>query len=417
MTLERMRKVDYWLGIPLLFCLSACRKIQRLFSKEKYLKPENVLFIELSEMGSAVLAEPAMKYARQVFDATIYFCIFKRNAQCLTLLDIVDENRVYVIRDDKLWHFILDVLGFRYWCLRHGIDSALDLELFSRFSALLTFWSGARNRVGFDQCHNEGLYRGQVHNHPVWYNAHCHIAQNYLSLVKQLATGSTNQPYSKTAIDSSQLSISKLPLDAKVQHRIRQRLTKQLTHPLATETSYIVININDGGLIPQRNWPRTHFVELICQLLSFDKQARILLSGTREAHIEAEIILKLVIDPRCYNITGLFSIPELPYLYNLAKLMISSDSGPAHFAAVTTMPVIALFGPETPNLYRPLGTARILSAQLACSPCVSAANHRNTQCNDNQCMQMIRPEQVLSEVRRIYEAPEIIPIKQNRKTW
>jgi len=74
--------------------------------------------------------------------------------------------------------------------------------------------------------------------------------------------------------------------------------------------------------------------------------------------------------------------------------MVSNDSGPAHFAAATRLPTIVLFGPETPKLDQPLGTSQAIYAGLACSPCVSAHNHRKTACNDNVCMRAIGVEQV-----------------------
>ena len=74
--------------------------------------------------------------------------------------------------------------------------------------------------------------------------------------------------------------------------------------------------------------------------------------------------------------------------------MISNDSGPAHFAAATRLPTIVLFGPKTPKLYQPLGTSQAIYAGLACSPCVSAHNHRKTACDDNVCMRAIGVEQV-----------------------
>ncbi|MBV8537862.1 MAG: glycosyltransferase family 9 protein, partial [Alphaproteobacteria bacterium] len=74
-----------------------------------------------------------------------------------------------------------------------------------------------------------------------------------------------------------------------------------------------------------------------------------------------------------------------------------------HFAAITELPTIVLFGPETPRLYGSLGNTRALTANLACSPCVSAANHRRTACNDPKCMAAISPEQVLGEVASILD--------------
>ena len=105
------------------------------------------------------------------------------------------------------------------------------------------------------------------------------------------------------------------------------------------------------------------------------------------------------------NFAGRSALSVLPLLYSIADLMVSNDSGPAHFAAVTDMPAIVLFGPETPALYGPLGRARTLTAGLACSPCVSAANHRKTACTDAVCMAAIPPERVLDAAAEVLDAP------------
>jgi len=94
------------------------------------------------------------------------------------------------------------------------------------------------------------------------------------------------------------------------------------------------------------------------------------------------------------NFAGESRLDQLPALYGLAALMITNDSGPGHFASVTAMPVLSLFGPETPELYGPLGPGRALTAGLACSPCVSAANHRKTACQEPVCMSAIQPRRV-----------------------
>jgi len=78
--------------------------------------------------------------------------------------------------------------------------------------------------------------------------------------------------------------------------------------------------------------------------------------------------------------------------------MVTNDSGPGHFAAVTDMPTFVIFGPETPALYGSLGKTTPIFAGLACSPCVSASNHRKTACKDNVCLQVIQPLQVFKAV-------------------
>jgi ADP-heptose:LPS heptosyltransferase len=109
-------------------------------------------------------------------------------------------------------------------------------------------------------------------------------------------------------------------------------------------------------------------------------------------------------NPRCFNTAGLFSLEELPLLYSISHLMVTNDSGPAHFSAVTDLKVFVLFGPETPDLYGSLGNAVAIYKRLACSPCVNAANHRKTSCRDNVCLQRITPDEVYDTIKPSLEA-------------
>jgi len=66
-----------------------------------------------------------------------------------------------------------------------------------------------------------------------------------------------------------------------------------------------------------------------------------------------------------------------------------------------------LFGPETPALYGSLGNSISITANLACSPCVSAANHRKTPCHNNVCMQAISVSQVMEKVEFQLQAADL----------
>jgi len=98
--------------------------------------------------------------------------------------------------------------------------------------------------------------------------------------------------------------------------------------------------------------------------------------------------------PLCFVVMLMHRLIELPSIYSIASFMLSNDSGPAHFAAVTPLPTYVIFGPETPRLYGPLGNSAYIHAGMACSPCESAFNHRKTLCTDNVCLQSITPHQV-----------------------
>ncbi len=103
----------------------------------------------------------------------------------------------------------------------------------------------------------------------------------------------------------------------------------------------------------------------------------------------------MVDDKRFINSAGIFAFNELVPLYSLSKVMLTNDSGPAHFASVTPLKVFVLFGPETPALYLPLGgNAEPIYLALPCSPCVSANNHRKTTCITRPCITGIQPSSV-----------------------
>ena len=90
-------------------------------------------------------------------------------------------------------------------------------------------------------------------------------------------------------------------------------------------------------------------------------------------------------------------------VFHLAELLVTNDGGPGHFASMTPMPSIILFGPETPALYGSLDPKAVHFFQgLSCSPCLTAYNHRLSPCDgDNQCLKTIEPAEVWAAVQRI----------------
>ena len=75
MKIELMRKVDYFAGIPLCFLATQLVRFASLLGGHKSVPPSNVLFIELSEMGSAILVDPAMRKMRSAANTDPHFLI------------------------------------------------------------------------------------------------------------------------------------------------------------------------------------------------------------------------------------------------------------------------------------------------------------------------------------------------------
>jgi len=402
MNVDLMRRIDRWAGVPLCFLLTL---FGRLFLRRPSgeTPPRRILFVELSEMGSTILADPAMRKARHTFNAELYFVIFRRNAGSLAFLRTVPVTNVYTICEDSLLTLAVDTLGFLLWVRRQRIDAVIDLELFSRFTALLTGLSGAARRVGFYRFHNEGLYRGELLTHRVAYNPHIHIAKNFIALINALTAPIDQVPLSKTIIDDGEITVPQVPVLAAAKADMLARIGTAYPDFDAAKHRIVLINPNASELLPQRRWPHEHFAALVKRILATWPDVLVLITGAPEEAAEAAHLQSRVTDPRLVNFAGCQKLTELPVLYALAALMVTNDSGPGHFAAVSDMPVISLFGPETPALYGPLGRGVSLSAGMACSPCVSASNHRKTACRDPLCMQVLMPARVFEQVRLMLE--------------
>lgn len=400
MKIDTMRKVDYFAGVPLCMLATLLLRLASWITGQQPQRPQKVLFVELSEMGSAILTDPAMRKIQQAGNTELFFVIFKSNAASLRLLKTVPEANIFTIRENNLFSLALDSLRFLFWTRSRGVDTVIDLELFSRYSALLTGLSGAVNRVGFHAFHNEGLYRGGMLTHRVAYNPTLHIAKNFIALVNAVLADKPELPYSKTLIADSEISLARAPVDETLIRDMRGRIRAE--YPQFDEQYHrlVLINPNASDLLPQRRWMPGNFVAVMQGLLADNEDLLVVITGAPAERVAAENLKQQVGNPRCINFAGRQRLEELPALYQIAELMLTNDSGPGHFSSVTDLRTFVLFGPETPLLYGSLGNSTPIYAGLACSPCVSAANHRKTPCGDNVCLQVIKPEMVLAQLRQ-----------------
>jgi ADP-heptose:LPS heptosyltransferase len=403
---DTMRSVDYYIGVPLCFAGTIIKKLFLLPGKRTGSPPKKILLIELSEMGSTILADPAMQKLKRNLNADIFFAIFKKNRPSLELLGTVPVDNIYTIDDSSILSLAADAIKLLFWTRRNRIDTVIDMELFSRFTALLTGFSGALRTVGFHAFYNEGLYRGGFLTHKVAYNPHQHMSKNFIALANALMIDKTEVPFSKTFISDDEIRLRKVDIGEPARESIRQRIKEAFPAYEAGRHRIVLFNANASQLLPLRRWPREHYIKLVGIILGRYPDVVILLTGGKDDRSWLEAIRSAVRDERCINFAARTSLAELPALYSVSDFMLSNDSGPPHFASVTDMPMFVFFGPETAKLYSPLGNATPISSNLACSPCVSASNHRKSACNDNVCLQIITPEQVFGILRPKLEPSE-----------
>ena len=403
-SVNTMRAIDHWVGVPLCAIASPVvaliDSIKNVFSRVPQ-TPKRLLFIELSEMGSAILVDPAMRNA-QARGAELFFLIFKSNRASLTLLNTVKPENIFTIDSSSLGGLIKDTLRFLWIARWKRIDTVIDLELFSRFTALLTGLCGARRRVGYHIFHGEGLWRGFMLTRKVHYNPHIHITKNFLSLIHAAFAKEIEVPFSKIHIADSEVKLEQAVIHPEALEKVRSRIEKKAKEANISyehgKNRLILINPNASDLLPQRRWAQQRFSELIQAVHQRYPEDLILITGSPAEFVYVDKVRAVANVKNALNFAGQVSFAELPPLYTLSDVMVTNDSGPGHFSAVTPLRTVVLFGPETPALYGSVGNSIAITANLACSPCVSAANHRKTPCHDNVCMQAITVDQVLEKV-------------------
>ncbi|NIM58568.1 MAG: hypothetical protein GTO16_06450 [Candidatus Aminicenantes bacterium] len=402
MNADFMRFIDRRLGVPICFALSCVHVLRKIFSRPKFIKdPNRFLFIELSEMGSILLAYSLIKKTKEFFpNAELYFLTFKENRQAVDILGIVPEKNVMTINSRNFISLVGTTISTLWKLRREKIDVAVDMELFARFTAILSYLSRAKNRVGYFKFHNEGLYRGNLQTHLVVFNPHLHMAHNLLSLIYAVSSSPSDVPLSKTQVLDKDIIVPKKGIEDNARKMLLKKLEAENKN-ITKAKKIILLNPNASDIVPLRRWPLENYTELAKLLLKHDG-VYIVITGVESERKDVDFVCDAVSPERCINFAGKTTFSELIDLYNITDVLITNDSGPVHFSSMTDIRTFAFFGPETPKLYGPLGkNCRVFYSNYACSPCVSAFNHRKSACNDNKCLKAISVMEVYDEVKQI----------------
>ena len=118
-------------------------------------------------------------------------------------------------------------------------------------------------------------------------------------------------------------------------------LIKKLLLPIEASKSYVVCHLGASNKL--KFWPSQSWRLLIEDLKSQGFEI-FLSAGPREEYLIDEV------DPdhQYHHIAGIYSLLEMWALIEDAKLLISVDTGIAHFAKLSATPVVTLFGPGSP---------------------------------------------------------------------
>lgn len=406
MGVDALRLLDRIVGLPLCWFLTLVRLFGRWVLPTKPLPPPHkVLIIKLSEMGSTVLAYPALEEVKKrVSGAELFFLVFKNNAAIVDVLGVIPAANIITVDYGSPYRLLVSGLHAMKRLLKENIDTTIDMDFFSRLTALLSFLVCRGNRVGFHRYNDEGLYRGNLLTHRVIYSPHVHTSVAFMALARSLFENPGDEPHYRGRIDPAELVVPTHIPERNDVISVQDKLTAAGFRQNGN-TTIILINPNSSDIFPLRKWPLNSFTELCQRLLNEMPHCWLVITGVASERKDAQFIRDRVQTPRCIDFTGQTTFRELLALYGISSLMITNDSGPAHFAALLSLPTIVLFGPETPRLYSPMGTRhKDVYADFACSPCVSVYNGKKSPCTDNRCLKTITVDQALNAVASLLSA-------------
>lgn len=392
------QRMDRWVGgTACLFC-EILRKIGGLLPISAGPQRKGLLFIKLAEQGSTVLAGAAIRDAVGKFGReNVYFLVFDENRFILDAHDLIPPDHVLTINTGSLGKIVLSALKQLAAIRRLRLEALIDLEFFARATAAFSFLTGIPKRVGFHAYFMEGPWRGNLFTHKPRYNPHMHTSSTFRSLVPALDMPADAFPqFNWVPPDPRDFEPPRFVPTPDEIASMKKLVTEQCG---GTPRALILLNANASDLLPLRRWADANYIELAKRILAVSPDYFVAFTGGPSEAAKTAEIVRAVGSERAFSTAGKTTLRELLALYNLSDVLVTNDSGPAHFATLTSVHTVVLFGPETPKLFGVLlPRCRTITAGLACSPCVSATNNRQTSCRDNVCMKSISVETVLSAV-------------------
>lgn len=164
----------------------------------------------------------------------------------------------------------------------------------------------------------------------------------------------------------------------------------------------VCVNVNAGEMCLERRWPGNRFAELIREILRRGLATVVLIGAPGEQAYVQSVVDLVGPAPDLVNLAGELSVEQLLALLKRARFLLTNDAGPLHLASACGTPTIALFGPESPLLYGPVGNGHmVFYKRVHCSPCLTVANDKTPPCRGNNiCMSAISVEEVFAAVER-----------------
>jgi len=292
-----------------------------------------ILLLQLKRIGDLILTTPAIAALRKNYpDAHITLAISNECAELLPAISNVD--RVLIARRNlRDVAMVSSVAGKRF-------DYCIDFTRNDR-SAFLTLLSGAQRRVASYRVREQSKARARVYTDLVGVRVRdMHTIAYNLALLAPLGV--------RAAPSAPQLDLPRTTREK----ADRLRRDWKITRP------YVILH--PGSARPEKLWDAARWAKVIDYFGRDNEFDLVLTSGPavhEQTHIAAIIrwTRKKFID-----LSGKTDLLTLAALVGQARLLVTVDSAPVHFAAASRTPQVILFGPTNPFHWRPTDSPALI---------------------------------------------------------
>jgi len=332
-------------------------------------KIKNILVIRLRKIGDIVLTTPSLVAIKKLFpEATLDYLVEESYKELIINHPFVDKA-IIVNKSDNIFKVRKKLNNYSIIYDMHGGPQA----------SLITLLSKAKIKVGYINRYRSFVYDFKIPRR--FENKIIHSVENQLNLVR--STGYDGNIPEKTI----------LPEPTK---QTKQKLDKILKKNNQNH-DYAVIHIGAGNSF--RDWGRENYRQLLEKLI-FNSFTPVLIGGQdvfeRSLEFESKFKNQLI------NLTNKLSLMGLKYVIQLSKVFFGVDSGPMHIASSTETPIVAIFGPNIPQISGPWRNKNVIIIQrtMDCRPC----NQKKCIYGDIRCQKSIKPKEVLSKILEVKNA-------------
>jgi len=309
-----LRKLDRWIGVPLLLLLSRFRK-----KRAKPQQFQSVGICVFAAIGDALLASSLIADLKLALPG-VKITIFATQANKVAF-DLVEGY------DDLVLVPITKPLAAIQQLREHPVDILIDTSQWSRIGALVAGLSGAGCTIGFE---TEGQKRHYVFDFAVKHSSTVHELSNFGALLEPLGIKANFLP---------PVAISRILGPSCL--KIKQPYV--VLHPWAS-----------GNHFELREWPQTCWVELAQKLANAGYG--IVISGGPSDEGRAKDLCDQISRSspgELLSLAGNASLLDSAAYLQSAAAVVSVNTGTMHLAALLSAPLVALHGPTNPDRWGP----------------------------------------------------------------